>query len=238
MQIQKTSQLKNPKLNLLVYGKPGAGKTRFSGTCAPRFKPLILSAESGLLSLKALKDANGKPIDFDFLQIEKFEQLSEVYNSLKFGKLDYDTVVMDSITEIQQVCMDKILREEKIEKARIQDWGTLNLRMVNLIRAFRDLDKNLIVTALSDTITDEETGTNTMAPLVQGKLKETLAGYFDEVFYAFSKEGKNPEGKVEVKHYLQTRNTQKAIAKDRSGQLPAIVAPDFCAIYDLIHKGE
>jgi hypothetical protein len=130
MKIEKTSQIKNHRLNLLVYGPPGSGKTRFTGTVKPRFNPLIVSAESGLLSLNTLIDKDGKPYDFDFVRVEKFDDLTAIRQEIRHGKHSYDTVVIDSLTEIQQVCMDKILFDKKKEKPEIQDWGTLSQRMV------------------------------------------------------------------------------------------------------------
>lgn len=244
MNIQETGSTNNKRLNLLVHARPGAGKTRFSGTAfkTGRFKPLILSAESGLLCLEKLRKEPGyehvREKGFPFVKIEKFEDIDEVRKFIRFGKHAYDTVILDSLTEIQQVCMDKILREERIEKARIQDWGTLNQRMVSMIRDFRDMEINLIVTALTDTITDEETGGLMFSPLVQGKLRDTLAGYFDEVFMMQNKEVKGEDGKPTVKHFMQTQGTHKVLAKDRSGKLPIYIAPDFITVYDQIYGEE
>lgn len=238
MKIERTSALEKPKLNMLVYGPPGSGKTRFTGTTKPRFNPIILSAESGLLSLSALKDANGKPYDFDFVKIENFDQLTEARQELRYGKHSYDTVIMDSITEIQQVCMDKILHDEKREKPEIRDWGTLSMRMISLIRDFREMNLNFIVTALSESRINEDTGISVAAPMVQGSLREKLAGYFDEVFYLHAKEDKDKDGNPIIKRAFQTQGSNKVQAKDRSGKLPLFAPPDFCKIYDRIFAAE
>lgn len=232
--IESTDTIDYRFLKVLVYGFPGSGKTRFAGTAGKRFKPLILSAESGLLVLNQIKDADGKPIKFDFVKIEKFEDIEFARQFLRFKDHKYDTVIIDSLTEIQQVCMDKILREEKREKAQMQDWGTLNNRMVAMIRDFRDMNLNFIVTALCDSIEDQETGTARLGPLLQGKLKETVDGYFDEVFYLTGKEAKSPDGKTDIKRYLVTQGSNRFRAKDRSGMLPLAVEPDFCKIHDAI----
>lgn len=231
--VQNTADIKGNKLNVLIYGPSGAGKTRFSGTCSPRFKPLILSAESGLLSLKQTGQT------FDYVKIDKWEQVEEVRLELRHGKSKYDTVIIDSVTEIQQVCMDRILREERIEKARIQDWGTLNQRMAATIRDFRDMDHNLIVTALSDTQNDEETGSSRILPMVQGKLREQLAGYFDLVVYLNVRAVRDEKtGQVSYDRKLLTQGTTKLIAKDRSGLLSPQENPDFCAIYDKVFQSK
>jgi phage nucleotide-binding protein len=227
LKIQKTSDAVNKYINLLVYGDAGTGKTSFAGTSIKRFKPLILSAESGLLSLNKL----GK---FDFIQVTRYEEIDEARQFLRYSKHDYDTVILDSLTEIQSVCEDKIMRDEKIEKLRIQDFGTLGQRMTTMIRDLRDMNMNLIATALADTRDDQESGVSKTGPLMKGKVKDLLPAYFDEVFYLSVKTGKDAQGKPVSKRLLQTQGTDRVIAKDRSGLLPAYVEPDFCTVYDLI----
>jgi hypothetical protein len=195
-----------------------------------------LSAEGGLLSLKALRDEEGKPYNFDYVEVDKFEVIDNARQQLRFGRHDYDTVIIDSITEIQQICMDKILRDEKREKALIQDWGTLAQRMVTAIRDFRDMNLNLIVTALSGSEKDEDTGGIRTIPLVQGKLKDSLSGYFDEVFYLDARSTKDKDGKEITKRALRTQGNQQVVAKDRSGRLPLYVEPDFCKLYAAIFE--
>lgn len=178
---------------------------------------------------------NKPGLEIEFFPITKFEDIEEAYLYLK-NKNDakFTCVGMDSITEIQKICMDKILLEEKIEKARIQDWGTLNNRMVSMIRAFRDLDLHYVVTALAGTDKDEESGSFVTKPMVQGKLADTLAGYFDEVLYLHSVEVKGTDGTLSTKRWLQTQGSAKYQAKDRSGLLPRECPASFSWVNDKI----
>lgn len=234
MKILTLDEIENPNLNILIYAPPGHGKTRLSGTIARVTKPLFLSAESGLLSLRKL----GKEIkeNFNFMEIKEYADLEVAYKYLMFDKeaSKYGAVCMDSITEIQKVCMDAILKAEGREKPMIQDWGTLNQKMVSLIRAFRDMPKHFIATCLADRDKDEETGTTWTMPLVQGGLQKSIDGYFDEVVYLHAKEFKDAAGKVEVKRWLQTQGTNNIRAKDRSGMLDAAEPADLKGVYDKI----
>lgn len=225
LNIQKTMDVSNNYLNIFIWGDPGGGKTTFSGTVEYKAKTLILSAESGLLSLRNLDGAN-----IDYVTIDRFEKLEEVFHYLKNDKHPYQAVAMDSITEIQKVCMDKILEDEKIDKARIQDWGTLNSKMERLIRAFRDLPMHFIATGLAESEVDKTTGEVRIVPLLQGKFQKSIAAYFDEVFYAYTKQVGD-----EIKYFILTKNSGKVTAKDRSGKLPQVIeSPTFTKVYDLI----
>jgi phage nucleotide-binding protein len=235
MNIQRTNDISNANLNILIYGQPGTGKTTFAGSSELRFKTLILSAESGLLSLRNFVGADGSPINFDFKQIDRFEQMEESFTFLRLGQHEYRTVVLDSVTEIQKTCMEYILRENKRDVAQIQDWGSLNMKMERMIRSFRDLPMNFITTALEEHEVDKQTGEVRVMPALQGKFQQTIAAYFDEVFWAYSK-NQMVDGKEIPKHYILTRNSGKYIGKDRSGKLPVTIAdPTFGKIFDLIY---
>lgn len=230
MLIKNTASIAHNKLNIMIYGPPGVGKTRFCGSAEPEFKTLVASAESGLLSLR------GSGIDY--VEVKSLEDLRELLEFLRLSDeaKKYKCFAIDSGTEIQQVCMDSILKKEGRDKPQLQDWGTLNNTMVGIIRAFRDTDISFIMTALEDTDTDHSTGEVKCGPLFQGKISKTISGYFDEVFYSFSKKVKDQNGVEHVRHMLLTSNNGKYMGKDRSGALPLVVDPDFKLIHKLIFK--
>jgi hypothetical protein len=225
-------------LNVLVYGQPGVGKTRFIGTTFPKFKTLIASAESGLLSLNNIKDDKGKTVKFDHVKVEKFEDLEDIRKFIQFEKHDYTCLAIDSGTEIQNICMEYILRQEGRAKAQIQDWGTLGDKMASMVRTLRDTNINLIMTALIDESKDESTGEYKALPAFKGKFQQLVAGYFDEVMYAYAESKKDDKGNLTINYKMLTRNAGKYVGKDRSGKLPAIIEPDFCKMYETIYKKE
>jgi hypothetical protein len=238
LKIRSTSDQSINKLNVLIYGMPGAGKTRFLGSAAKRFKTIIASAESGLLSLKNMKDETGAPIACDYVQIDKFEDLENLTRFLMAGTHDYTCLGIDSGTEIQQVCMDYILRQEGREKPQLQDWGTLNNKMVRMVRYFRDMSKmNLIMTALAEEAKNEDTST-VFKPLFQGQIQRTIAGYFDIVAYSFVKTKDAGAETEESKHMILCRGKEKYVTKDRSGILPPYLPNDFTEMYKHIFERE
>lgn len=224
LNIQKTSSSAG-FLNILIYGEPGSGKTRFIGTAEPRFRTLIASAEEGLLSLGE---------GFEFFRVTKFEDLDEMLLMLQTKNPGYQCVAIDSGTEIQKVCMESILKKNGRAKAQIQDWGELGDRMSKFVRDLRDLKIHFIMTALMDEAKDETTGEVKVFPAFKGSIARTIGGYFDQVFMAHAFSKKNQDGTIQTVHQLLTRNSGKFMAKDRSGKLAHIVEPSFTAIYDTI----
>lgn len=234
----------NPKLNILLYGEPGTGKTRFIGTASKKMKTLIGSAEKGLLSIRKLMKETGddklKPEDRQIKQWEigSYEDLEALVQYFLFTKHDFGCLALDSGTEIQQRCMESILRKESRTKAQQADWGTLGDKMSYLTRQLRDSPYSFIMTALSDTKVDQNTGEQKVAPEFQGRFQALSTGFFDEVFYAYSESKKKDDGSIDIKYKLLTRNSGKFQGKDRSGELPIVVEPDFSVIYDTIFKKE
>lgn len=235
------------KLNMMVFGPPGTGKTCFGGTGEPRFKTLVVNVEGGTLSLNAQAKRQGIK-EYDTTRVTKWSDLRKVYDFLRnVPDHGYQLVVLDSGTEIQKVCMDDILAtmnekgqplpagQPPRERAVMSDWGYLNTKMTQLIRGFRDLPNiSFVMTALEMQDKNEETGETRVIPSFQGGIKEVIDGYFDQVCYAFAKEIDLGDGKKEIRHRLLTKNNGRIRAKDRDGKLPLTVEPNFCTIYDAI----
>lgn len=241
MQIKKTTDITHFKLKGLSVGPPGAGKTTFACSMAKAFPTLVLSAEAGLLSALNIKGDDGKPLPIDFIEIETFEDIETVYNHLKmkavvdghdYGK--YQAVAMDSITEIQDKCLQSIMAKTKNEAMQIQDWGVLANRIERMVRSFRDLPLHLVVTALEEPETDKLTGEVKVWPMLKGSVQRKLPAYFDLVLYHYGKEVE-VDGKKKTVPCVLTCNSGKYQGKDRSGKLPQTMqAPDFKIVFETI----
>lgn len=236
MKIQNTSDLSGQHTKILVYGPSGTGKTTLGGSMALRMKTLMISAESGLLSLRNLKDEDGNPPSVDYVTVGCFADMEAAYHHLKNAKHDYQGVVIDSLTEIQKVCKDAIMEQTKKDAMEMRDWGTLAHKIERMVRAFRDLPMHVIVTALDDAEADKITGEIKVWPALQGSVQKQLPAYFDLVLYAFTREVGEPDARKTV-HAVLTQNSGKYVAKDRSGRLPKVIDdPNFGKIFDAIFK--
>jgi phage nucleotide-binding protein len=216
--VKRTRDLTKSGVKLLVYGAAGAGKTSLITTLP---KPIVLSAEAGLLSIQ---DA-----DLPFIEINTIDDLRQayVYITSEAGA-EYESVALDSISEIAEVVLNA---EKKIAKDPRQAYGAMQEQVSDLIRAFRDLPGKHVYMSAKLEKSQDEMGRMLYAPSMPGnKVGQSLPYFFDEVL-ALRVE-RDAEG-----------NTQRALmcdtdglwaAKDRSGKLAPWEAPDLGAIIEKI----
>jgi phage nucleotide-binding protein len=154
----------------LIYGQSKAGKTTLLGTL-PESETVILSAESGLLSLGDK--------DIAVIEITSFSDLTEAYDYLTENEIGkgFKNVCLDSITEIADV----VLAYEKSQtKDGRQAYGALIEKMQILLRSFRDLKgRNVVFIAQLDKTSDEMGRVFYGASMPGSKLGAKSPYYFD-----------------------------------------------------------
>lgn len=224
MIIKSTKDVSYGRINCLVYGESGAGKTTLAGTLPG--KTLIISLESGLLSLKGF--------DVDYVEIsgatgiEKVKNLSAI---LKEKELDsYDTLYFDSLSEIAQCFLEFAAVEYPADNQVLKKFGHYNDLITRFIKRCRDMDKNVFFTCLQKTDKDD-VGRRWNLPDVPGSVASKMCAYFDFVFNlrVFEKDGE----KVRA---LLTSNSQGFVCKDRSGKLNEYEAPHLGDVINKVFK--
>ena len=208
IQLKSTGDLGDQGLKVLVYGQAGCGKTTLSKTLP---KPVVLSAEGGLLSLK---DDN-----IPYLEIKSMTDLHEAYEWVSKSK-DYESVVLDSISEIAEVVLS---HEKKINKDGRAAYGEMDVQLSEIIRAFRDLNMHVLMTAKLEKQQDEMGRMLYFPSLPGNKTAQKLPYFFDEVL-ALRIE-KDEDGKTQ--RALMCDSDGLWLAKDRSGKLSAWESPDL-----------
>lgn len=217
--LKRTRDMARNGVKVLVYGQAGAGKTSLITTLP---KPLVLSAEGGLLSIQ---DA-----DLPYIEITSMDDLRNAYSFIMGeGGAEFDSIALDSISEIAEVVLNA---EKKNTKDPRQAYGAMQEQVSDLIRAFRDIPGKHVYMSAKLEKSQDEMGRMLYAPSMPGnKTGQQLPYFFDEVL-ALRVE-KDADG-----------NTQRAImcdsdglwlAKDRSGKLAAWEAPDLGAIIEKIN---
>jgi len=206
--LKSTGDIHAKGLKVLVYGQAGSGKTTLTKTLP---KPVVLSAEDGLLSLK---DDN-----IPFIEIKNIGDLHDAYSWLQDSD-EFESVVLDSISEIAEVVL---AHEKKVNKDGRAAYGEMDVQLSEIIRAFRDLNMHVLMTAKLEKQQDEMGRMLYFPSLPGNKTAQKLPYFFDEVL-ALRIE-KDEEGKTQ--RALMCDSDGLWLAKDRSGKLEAWETPDL-----------
>lgn len=139
-------------------------------------------------------------------------------------------VVLDSLTEIASRCAEELKKKYPSHSDGLKMWGEYNDKMTAVVKSFRDLKFNVVVTAL-EAVEVDELNRRYYGPAIQGnQLKQRLSSYFDESFFMTSlKQSDGAERRVFI-----TQPYERYPAKDRSGKLDQFERPDLGYIRDKI----
>jgi len=218
--IKRTGGLSGDGVKMVVYGQAGAGKTSLIPTLP---KPIVLSAESGLLSIQSA--------DIPFIEIASMDDLQEAFlwASESEEAKEFQSIALDSITEIGEVVLNfekKRMVNGKLVDPR-QAYGALSEQMTDLIRSFRDLPGKHVYFSAKLEKSEDEMGKKLYNPSMPGRsLTQGLPYFFDEVLALRVERGE--DGKPV--RALQCHDDGSWLAKDRSGKLEMWEAPDLGAV--------
>lgn len=233
MKIQTTNAVSENKIKCVVNGLSGAGKTYLVKSIRDGgFKPLVASFESGLLSIAGSNiDYVDGTRDDACVTISKelrIKRLMEIYHYILSAEArkKYDTLYIDSLTEISQCMFDMLRKEYPDRKDNLVLYGELGQKMRDLIKAFRDVpDYHVVFTCLSK-IEKDESGKRYVGFDLIGSIADKLPQFFDEVFYLQVAQDGGRE--------LLCNNTTSIVTKDRSGKLSSMEAADLGAVFNKI----
>lgn len=235
-----------PFFNMLIYGNSGAGKTRLAGSAdaVPDLRRvLFIDVEGGTLTLR-----NTEYNEVEVVRVRSWQEMEAVYKELMLPGHGFNTIVVDSLTELQKLSMDRIMRRLVEEDAdavenvdgdlvpQIREWNINIEQTRKVVRKFRDLPVNTIFTALEHSDKNMMRGTTRRKPSLSGKVKDEVAAFLDIVVYLYTKE-RDVDGESKQQRMLLTGQTEDTVAKDRSNRLPMVIPdPTMATIYGYLNK--
>ena len=218
IQIINTEQaVRDDGVKVLLYGAAGTGKTTSSIT-APA--PLILSAESGLLSIRSSR--------LPVIEVRSYNEVREAYDwflRAPDARKNVRTIVVDSLSEVLEV----VLQNEKAgTRDPRQAYGALIDKGIPLIKSFRDLPGYNVIMIAKEFKATDNFGIIKATPRAPGQnLGIELPYLFDLV--ARASIGRDQNG--QPFHFFQCRADNLAEAKDRSGALEMMEPPHWEYIF-------
>lgn len=229
-------------IKALICGNPGAGKTLIASTFP---NPLYASAEGGLMSIA---DRN-----IPYVKVESSHDLLAVKHavdqvpSVREELLGFpvDTIVIDTIDEMQRILIRERLEETKKDSMTLPDWGWLGEQMQAIIRGFRNMDLNVVFTCHMKEVQDNDSGRVWFEPGLQGAIGKQISAYVDLALWLRSqtrtKIVDNTTAVVQERQLVTRPDLAHEWVKDRSGKLPAEIdvnfEDDYQRLHDLIFGG-
>lgn len=247
-------------LSMLIHGPSKVGKTSTAAT-SPGYT-LMIDAEGGSKFLAGSPNPNkgGKPLtktvwrnfkqdppkndkDYDMCiaQVRQWSDLVDIYRWLPNNNHDFNSISLDSITQIQAICKDNLVGDEQM---RIQAWGILLNQMDKLIKDFRDLPLRCesLESILFIAETEEQRSTEKQIPSMQGKIRTRLPYMVDVTGYMQLKEEEDENGQQtkKVVKLLVAQHERYEAGNRVQGRIPDLLSnPNITEIMHAVYpEGE
>jgi adenylate kinase family enzyme len=219
--------IKNRSRKILIYGRPGTGKTAFALTAGAR--AFMLDLDSGVLVAEHLNDAfredrlsvavktfvEPEPATKAMAYQQVKEELLSISNLCRQDKFPYEVVILDSVTMLADYALNFILRNSgKLgQQPEIQHWGLAINEVKLVMNILRTIPRHVIVIGHEQRRQSETDHGTTKTERIQlsvfGKnLPDQVAACFDEMWRFIVAPG--------PAYLIQTVPGAKADAKSRS----------------------
>lgn len=221
-------------ISFLVHGAARAGKTTFAVT-GP-YPRLVLDVERGSRFIKNVKTywdplSEAPPVadgtwDTCVVRVDNFDVVLKAYEWLKSGQHQFRTVVLDSVSELQDKCKEQIVGRNKMQT---QDWGTMLQRMGFFCRDLRDLAEApgqpieaVVVIAMTRLID------GVYKPYLQGQLATQIPYWYDVTSYLYTDQVADGNGELQEVRKLLVGKHPAYETGSRVPDLPVVVdEPDI-----------
>ena len=145
------------KMNLLIYGDPGSGKTHLAGTAqdSPQMADVhVFNIDGGLMTLAQRGDIHAT-------DVHSVDELEREMHRIASGDAKYEgvrTVVIDNVSELQTLALEGITTRElanrrkkdrtyTVDQVYLEDYGIAGKQLARVLRGFRDLPVHVIYIA-------------------------------------------------------------------------------------------
>lgn len=204
----------------MVVGDAGSGKTRFAGTFP---KSYFLDFDKGTGSVRkpsdqwakvTIKDAPNGGIANPSRGIHKYgdgwkrflDHMQMIQKEIIAGTWPWITIVWDSMTMLQQLCMNKVLSEagRPDTQPQLQDYGGILNGMKTATSMFTAMPGFKIMTAHVERAQNPISMDIEKLPLGMGQYPALASMYYDEIYFIEAKELRKDGKKVDDIRALKT----------------------------------
>lgn len=143
-------------LCIAIYGVPGVGKTTLAAQAAMSelgSPVLVIDAEGGSRAISHMENVY-------IADVKTWREVNDISNAVANTKNEFKTVVLDNMSEFQQIHMRSIVTGNNMPE--IRDWGRNSNEMLGFTRLWRDIARdqglNVIFIAWESPEVDESSG--------------------------------------------------------------------------------
>ncbi len=234
MEVKKLSEIseKPRHITALLYCAPGVGKSTALGIIAEKSagRTLVLDVDrtfiNAMSKMEIVKDL-GK---VDVIQIDNIHTFNDWTNTLlelsdlsEAGKLDYENICVDNISELERCILSDLGSQGKNKGVPAQaDYQYMQFKLVNSLRYMKSWGKNIYWTAWETTDlfqNPDGTAYSRLVPKVSAKIVDNICGLCDIV----AKISVNKEGK----RGFVLEATQNVYAKNQIDSRKGCLVEDF-----------
>lgn len=216
----------------LLYCPPGIGKSTAIGLAAEASegKTLVLdidrTIDRTIAKHEVVKDSS-RLYTAKIDNINTFEDWTETLSTLaqmkESGTLDFSTIAVDNISELERCILSDLGRQGKNKGVPAQsDYQYMQFKLVNSLRFMKNLDVNIIWTAWEDVrqiVSPNGTSYSQIIPKMSHKIVDNICGLCDVV-------GKILVNK-EDQHGILLEATQNIYAKNQIDSRKTCRVEDF-----------
>jgi hypothetical protein len=206
-----------------LYGVQKIGKSTFGSMMDD---PLFIATEPGLNALSVFA-----------VFPRTWKEMLEVCAELDKSK-DYKTIVIDTIDNAYDLCLDHVCKEEGIKHPEDMDygkgWSLVKKEFQRVITKLAQGPRGLLIIshAQDQTIKSRTAEVTKAVPTIGGSARRFILGLADIILYAEMSQQK--EGMRRVLHAAPSESWE---AGDRTGRLPAEIPLDWPTVKTAFEKG-
>ena len=230
-------------LSLLIHGASKSGKSTLSVTAPTPRLYLDVEAASRFLPITRVpwNPAKEKPPtpdgtwDTAVVTTHDWTTVEKVYQWLRSGQHDFASLIIDSISELQQRYIEEVAGRVQLTQAQ---WGDLFRSVSGLVRDIRDLTVHptkplecVVMTAMTRQLD------GVWRPWVQGQLQTVLPYLLDVTGYLWAEQTTDEiSGEITESRRLLTRRTSTFEGGERvGGRIPPVVeSPDVTDLINMV----
>jgi hypothetical protein len=207
--------------SILLYGQEKAGKSTFASQAD---NVIFLATEPGLNALSVFK-----------VDVQSWEEMLKACAELAEGKHEFKTIVIDTIDNAYDFCLDHVCKGMGIKHPSDAEygkgWSAVNNEFKRVLTRLASLPYGLMLISHSQVQEIKiRTGSyDRITPTLGKGPKRTVIGLVDMVLMVEVDAVKGDAGEFSYRRIIHTKPTPNYDAGDRTGRLPDTLPLDYKA---------